>query len=105
MGNIKINYKKVNARSSKFKEEADEMYNIKNEMEKIYENLCNEWKDNANVGFKKKFELQIDKIDSFINFYENSSTFLSDITNKHNESEEEFKNSMEKASVFYEYRD
>ena len=54
MGKIIFNYLKVNNTYSNYRSEAEEIYSIKNEMAKIYERLCNEWKDSANVGFRNE---------------------------------------------------
>ena len=105
MGKIKINYKEINKVSSLYKDEANEIYNIKNELEKLYERLCNEWKDSANVGFKNKFELQIDKLDYLSDFLEDSAALLDDVSKKHSSSEDNFNNSIKKVSDIYEYRD
>ena len=105
MGKIIFNYLKVNNTYSNYRSEAEEIYSIKNEMAKIYERLCNEWKDSANVGFKNKFELQLDKLDNLSDFLEENSTFLEELSKKHNKSEDNFNSTMEKASVIYGYRD
>ena len=105
MGKIKINYDKVYDASLTYIEEAEKILDIKNIMTEVYEQIGEEWKDDANNNFGQKFGEHIDKLDDFIQFLVNNSLHLNEISNKHKDSEDSFKTNIEKVRDLYEYRD
>ena len=96
---IKINCDKVHKQGEKYVDYSQEFKNVQKTLKDIKQGVAEAWTSDENVNFLSSFEGHINYMDNFIGFIDNKGELLKKASDKHDESEKEFINQMERSDL------
>ena len=99
MDTIKINYAKVHKQGEAYINYSQEFKNIQSTLTNIKESISLAWNGDENVDFLNKFDGCIKYMDNFIKFIDDKGKLLKNASTKHDESEKEFINQVERSDL------
>ena len=99
MDTIKINYAKVYKQGEAYVNYSQELKNIQGTLTNIKEGISLAWTSEENVDFLNIFDGYIKYMDNFIKFIDDKGKLLKNASSKHDESEKEFINQVERSDL------
>ncbi len=96
---IKINYANVHKQGEAYINYAQEFKNVKATLTNIKEGIALAWTSDENVNFLNIFDEYIKYMDNFIGFIDDKGRLLKNASSKHDESEKEFINQVERSDL------
>lgn len=101
---IKINCERVHKQGESYIDYSEQLKTTKSTLEEIGTGIREAWTSDENVNFLANFDDHVKYMDNFINFIDNKGQLLKTTSDKHDESEKEFINQMERSDLKNEYR-
>ncbi len=99
MDTIKINYAKVHKQGESYINYSQEFKNIQSTLTNIEEGISSAWTSEENIDFLNRFDGYIKYMDNFIKFIDDKGKLLKNASSKHDESEKEFINQVERSDL------
>ena len=99
MHSIKINYKKVYETSLFFKEKKEDIDEVESELKKISDTIKDVWTGDDSHNFIESFNAHINDLENVKNYLTGTGDLLEKITTRHNDTNNEFVENMERSGM------